>query len=195
MAEIILDLIVDPTFWTIFIVCFLLVPAIAGMIFGSPAGRTVEEVWVFRGAGVEIAFILVPFVFYAVGHSLNGGYDRFMASPELPMAAMILFAMTLFSILKGLSAASKRDVAVEPFMVLTLLAVVLSLSCGAYISWLAFKQDASLWCGVFNSGLIVFAVFFSFGVHSAMTHMTRYPNQLGSVNSPEEEGRVSNNVE
>jgi magnesium-transporting ATPase (P-type) len=178
MAGLLRDAMSCPTFWTASIVCLILIPAIAGMIFGKPKGVSKDEMWLFRGAGVEIAFILVPFAFYAVGNILNSSYDQFMASPELPMAAMILFTMTIFSMLKGLAAASKKGAAVEPFMVLTLVAIVLALSCGAYISWLAFHKNVSPWFGVLNSGLIVLAIFFSFSVHAAMMHLIKYPHQL-----------------
>jgi hypothetical protein len=180
------ELIYEPSFWSATIIVFGLVPAIFGMLIGTPKGRSKEVIWANRGIGVDIVFVLLPFIFYAIGNILNGMYAKFMSSPELPMAAMILFALTIFSMLKGLSAsASTGNIATEAFLVGTLLSILLMLSCGAYISWLAFSQQVSPWFGVFNSILIIFAVTFTFAINAAMAYVSKYPERFGGNSSTE----------
>ena len=176
----------EPSFWSATIIIIGLLPAIFGMLLGTPKGRSKEAIWAYRGAGAEVVFVLLPFACYAVGNILNGKYAAFMSSPELPMAAMILFALTIFSMLKGLSAsAANGNIATEAFYVGALLSIFLIVSCGAYISWLAFSQYVSPWFGVINSILIVFAVVFSFGINSAMAYLSKCPEHFGG-NSPTE---------
>lgn len=179
-----LQLIYEPSFWSATIITFVLLPVIFGMLIGTPKGRSKEAIWAYRGVGVEIVFVLLPFAFYAVGHILNGMYAKFMSSPELPMAAMILFALTIFSMLKGLSASAlKASVPIEAFFVGSLLSIFLIVVCGAYISWLAFSQYVSPWFGVINSILIVFAVVFAFGINAVMAYLSKHPENFGE-NSP-----------
>jgi uncharacterized membrane protein len=59
------------------------------------------------------------------------------------------------------------------------------LSCGAYISWLAFSQQVSPWFGVFNSILIIFAVTFTFAINAAMAYVSKYPERFGGNSSTE----------
>ncbi len=176
--NVVMDNFFQPTIWTATTLIVVLIAIVTIILGGGTEDDTREDIWIKRGAGVEISLILLPFVFYAVGNILNGSYDRFMASAELPMAAMILFTMTIFSLFRGLEAASKVNAYVEPFMVLALLAITFSFCCGAYISWLAFKDYVSLWFGFVNCLLILVAVFFSYGVHSAMMQIVRNPERL-----------------
>ncbi|MBN2976885.1 hypothetical protein [Pseudomonas lactucae] len=170
----------EPSFWSATVLICCLTPSLCGMLFGTPKGRLRERVWLYRGAGVEILFVLLPFVFYGIGNSLNGSYAQFMASPELPMAAMVLFAMTIFSMLKGIYASQGR-VAIEAFLIGTVLSVFLMMSCGAYISWLAFRDYVSPWFGVVNSVLIVVAVLFSFAITASMSFLAKSPESFGAA--------------
>lgn len=176
----------NPSYWTTLIMCFGLLPMVVVMLFGWSKGSKKDEMWAYRGAGVEIAFILLPFVFYAIGNALNGSYEKFMASPELPMAAMILFLMTIFSLLKGLAVGAKRDAAVEPFIVLTFVAIAMAMSCAAYISWLAYRQDVSPWFGVANSVVIVLATLFAYALNAAMAYLIKSPEQFSKPDEAEQ---------
>lgn len=171
-------LVVSPSFWSATVLLLLLLPAVAGMLFGSPKGRSAEKVWAYRGSGVEVVLVLLPFAFYAVGNVLGGTYEKFMASAELPMAAMILFALPIFSVVKGQAAVGGR-IAFEAFAIVVLVAVFLMMSCGAYISWLAYSDGVSPWFGVANSVLVVVAVILSFAVNAVMSYVSKYPEALG----------------
>ena len=179
MEEVMLQWLSEPSFWSTTVLLVCLVPTILGMLFGTPKRRSVEAVWLYRGAGIEVLFVLLPFVLYAVGNSLNGSFAKFMASPELPMAAMVLFAMTLFSMFKGIYASQGR-VAIEAFLVGLVISIFLVTTCGVYVFWLAFKQDVWLWFGPINAVLIVLAAMFSFAITASMAYLGRFPEHFGA---------------
>ncbi|ARU87850.1 hypothetical protein [Pseudomonas sp. M30-35] len=143
------------------------------MLLGNVSDRKENEIlWLYRGAGVEVAFVLLPFMFYAIGSLLNGSYHKFIASPELPMAGMILAALSIISLMKGL-AASRTDLAIEKFIVFAFISIMLLLGIGAYVAWLAFAENVSPWFGALNGFIILCMVIFSFVVHAVMAELVR----------------------
>ncbi|WP_339514247.1 hypothetical protein [Pseudomonas sp. RL_15y_Pfl2_60] len=168
------------------ILILALIVILAIMLLGNISGSKDEDTrWLHRGVGVEVAFVLLPFVFYGIGSLLNGSYSKFIASPELPMAAMILAALTIISLMKGL-AASKNQTSIENFLVFTFLAILLLVGLGAYIAWLAFAKDVSPWFGALNSLIIFGVVIFSFAVHAAMAERIKKTQAVDLAGSTKE---------
>lgn len=178
------QLFLEPWVWTTPFLAGLFA-ALGMMLFGKIQGRTEEEMWVFRGAGIEVAFVLLPFVCYAIGSILNGSYSKFMASPELPMAAVILAGMVILSVHRGI-AASQNRIATEAFLVFSLVAIFVLSGLCIYVGWLAYSSNVSLWFGVLNSALILAAVVAAFGVHSVMAYVVKYPERFGRKEEDEE---------
>lgn len=58
---------------------------------------------------MEIASVFLPFSLYAVAHLLNGSFLKFLSTPELPMASLLMIVITNVSLLKG-AFASKGEI-------------------------------------------------------------------------------------
>ena len=171
----ILSLVSNPYFWACNILLFVLVPSIAGMLFGKSKNSSANQMWAYREMGVEITFVLFPFLLYSVAHLLNGSFLRFLLSPELPMAALIVSGIALSSLLK---AASKGILRVSGLLVFHLCFLAIFMCCAGLVFWLTLHTDVSHWISVLNSVVVVFAVAFSFAVSAAMHFVSKHPDEV-----------------
>lgn len=149
------------------------------MLFGKSKENSKNKTWAYREAGVEITFVLFPFLLYSVAHLLNGNFLKFLISPELPMAALIVSGIALSSLLK---AASKGILPVAGLMVFNLCFMALFMCCAGLVFWLTLNTNISGWFSVLNSIVVVFAVVFSFGVSAAMNFVVKHPDEINMQN-------------
>ncbi|MEJ2046288.1 MAG: hypothetical protein P8X74_21710 [Reinekea sp.] len=91
----------DPYVWAYHVLGLFLLPALAGALFGKPKDGNVSKMWAYRGAGFEVAFVLLPFFIYFLINLFTGQLKSLLISPELPMASLLLCSITLSWITKG----------------------------------------------------------------------------------------------
>ncbi|MEO9524675.1 hypothetical protein [Marinobacter alexandrii] len=167
----------SPLFWS-FNLTLVLFAMIFGMMFGKSEGHSQNKTWAYRNAGGEIAFVFFPFILYSIAHGLNGSILDFLTTPELPMAAMIVSGIAMFSLVKG-AVASKGKFAPEAFVILMVAFLAIFMSCGGLVFWLTLKESVSPWFSVGNFLVVIFAVGFSFAVSASMAHLVRNPEEVG----------------
>lgn len=172
-----IDVLISPLALSLVLV-LVLFAMILGMMFGKKEGHSQRKTWAYRGAGVEIFFVFFPFVLHSIVNALSGSFLKFLTTPELPMASMIVSGMAMVSLLKGLYV-SKGHFFVEGFLVLFIVFLAIFMGCGGLVVWLALQPSVSPWFGVLNCLLVIFSVGFSFAVTAAMNHVVRNPEEVG----------------
>ncbi|GIU10683.1 hypothetical protein TUM4261_21090 [Shewanella sp. c952] len=167
----------SPFFWACNVLLFMLLPMVYAMLFGNVKDRSNDKVWAYREAGVEIAFVLFPFLLYSIAHLLNSSFQSFLLSPELPMAAMIIAGIAMFSLLKGASSAQGK-LPVAGLLVFQLCFMALFMSCAALVFWLTLAEEISEWFSVLNSFVAVLSLLFSYGTSAAMNYVVKHPDKV-----------------
>lgn len=167
----------DPFVWAYHILGITLVPALLGALFGKSKGKDMEKTWAFRGAGFEIAFVLLPFFIYFLINALTGKLNSLLISPELPMAGLLLCSISLLWIMKG-ARATKDLFPVESLQVMQLVVIFFFAVNAIVVFYLTTSSNVSDWFSVINSILIVLCVYGAFGIVATMNYASQYPDKL-----------------
>lgn len=167
----------DPFVWAYHILGTTLVPALFGALFGKSKDKDMEKTWAHRGAGFEIAFVLLPFFIYFLINAFTGKINSLLISPELPMAGLLLCSISLLWIMKG-ARATKDLFPVESLQVMQLVAIFFFVINALVVFYLTTSSNVPDWFSVINSILIVLCVYGSFGIVATMNYASQYPHKL-----------------
>jgi hypothetical protein len=174
--DLLMNFLSSPLAFTTLVLVSLL-SMLVGMVFGKKKGNTESKTWAFRETGAEILFVFFPFVLYSIANLLNGTFLKFLNSPELPMASMIVLGMSIFSLIKGAYAASGK-IRLEPFIILIVISLLLFMSFAGFIFWLTLHSTVSDWFSFFNALSCLVAVGFSYAIQAAMNHIIKNPDEI-----------------
>lgn len=167
----------DPFVWAYHILGLILVPAIFSALFGKSKDNDMQKVWAYRGAGFEIAFVLLPFFIYFLINAFTGKIHSLLISPELPMAGLLLCSISLLWIMKG--ARTTKDLfPIEGLQIIQFVAIIFFVINALVVFYLTTSSNISSWFSIINSLLIVLCVYGSFAVVAMMTYASQYPEKL-----------------
>lgn len=167
----------DPFLWAYHILGLTLVPATLGALFGKTKDNDMQKTWAYRGAGFEIAFVLLPFFIYFLINAFTGKINSLLISPELPMAGLLLCSISLLWIMKG-ARATKDLFPIEGLQVMQLVAIVFFVVNALMVFYLTTSSSVADWFSIINSLLIVLCVFGSFGIVAMINYATQYPEKF-----------------
>lgn len=167
----------DPFVWAYHILGLTLLPAILGALFGKTKDNDMQKTWAYRGAGFEIAFVLLPFFIYFLINAFTGKINSLLISPELPMAGLLLCSISLLWIMKG-ARATKDLFPIEALQIIQLIAIIFFVVNALVVFYLTTSSSVADWFSIVNSLLIVVCVYGSFVVVAMMNYASQYPEKI-----------------
>lgn len=136
-----------------------------------------QKTLAYRGAGFEIAFVLLPFFIYFLINAFAGKINSLLLSPKLPMAGLLLCSISLLWIMKG-ARATKDLFPIEGLQVIQLVAIVFFVINTLLVFYLTIFSSVTDWFSIINSLLITLCVFGSFGIVAMMNYASQYPEKF-----------------
>ncbi|WP_209064389.1 hypothetical protein [Endozoicomonas sp. G2_2] len=160
----VLVLVTSPTFWACYILMALLIPSVAGMVF-KPVTGTTKKQRAYRATGIEFALVFLPFAVVGIANGINGTFAGFLASPELPVAAMVAASLALLHIIRA-DLLRRVEQPHKPVILIGIACLVMAVSI-ALIVFLVTTPEITSWVAVFNAAYTSVALVLMYGFAAA----------------------------